>query len=76
MDAQTIWEATLDQNEYLCRVTRTSDRMGRLTVVKKENGATLLDKQVGLSYGAVWGPDFEDVLDWQDMCMLAVDNQK
>lgn len=75
MDAQTIWEETLEQGKYLGRVTRISERMGRLVVIKKENGAILLDKQVAHSYSDTFGPDYDEIMDWQDMCYFAIRSQ-
>jgi hypothetical protein len=65
-----IWESKLD-NVYECKVVRISERKGQLTVV---NGETkLLDQEVGLSYGATFGPDMDDVAYWQDLCVAKID---
>jgi hypothetical protein len=72
MDAQVIWETGLD-GKYSCTVTRNSERMGQLRVRDKATGAVILDKEVSLSYGAAFGPDVDDVMDWEDACIMAVD---
>lgn len=70
MSEDTIWSANLD-DKYVCAVTRLDESRGRLTV--KDGERTLLDEVVGLAYGAMFGPDIDDVLDWQDKCVAAVD---
>ena len=69
-----IWESQLD-NIFDCKVTRISDRTGQLTVRENITGQLLLDKEVGLSYGAHFGPDVADVGLWQELCVNAVDNR-
>ena len=71
---QYIWEATLD-NIFECRVTRTGERTGQLTVTENVTGQLLLDKEVGLSYGAQFGPDVGDVGYWQELCVEVVDKK-
>lgn len=71
---QYIWESTLD-DIFECRVTRTGEHTGQLTVTENVTGQLLLDKEVGLSYGATFGPDVSDVAYWQDLCVEVVDNK-
>lgn len=68
-----VWEAHLDQ-KYHCTVTRSSERTGNLKIVDEENKEILLEKEVGLSYGAIFGPDIDDVMDWERICIETVDN--
>ena len=68
-----VWEARLD-NKYHCTVTRLSERTGELKIVNEENKQVLLQKEVNLAFGALFGPDIDDVLDWEQMCINAVDN--
>jgi hypothetical protein len=67
-----VWESKLDEM-FDCKVVRTSDYTGRLTVVNTVTTDTILDKEVDLSYGALFGPDVSDVAHWQDMIIEAVD---
>ena len=69
---QVIWEAELD-NVYRCEVIRLEERKGQLTVKNVETNKVLLDQEVGLSYGAMFGPDMGDVAYWQELCVNAVD---
>jgi len=71
---QKIWEAQLD-DIFDCTVIRTGERTGQLTVKENVNGNILLDKEVGLSYGALFGPDIDDVTLWQELCIEVVDKQ-
>jgi len=63
-----IWQSKLD-TIYDCTVERTG-----LLKVTKEN-QVLLEREVGLSYGATFGPDIEDVEFWQEMILEFIDNQ-
>ena len=72
---ETVWESTLD-DIFECRVVRTGERTGQLTVKENVNGQMLLDTAVGLSYGAQFGPDIADIAEWQHQCVNAVDNAK
>lgn len=69
-----IWEAELD-GKYDCTVTRRSDTLGTLTVTTKD-GKNLYTGIVSLMYGAVFGPDVEDMELWEKMCIEVVDNPK
>jgi len=72
--ADILWDAQLD-GIYECKVTRTGERTGQITIRNIETGDFLLDKQVGLLYGAQFGPDIEDLAHWQEMCIGIVDNK-
>jgi hypothetical protein len=67
-----IWESELD-GKYRCSVTRINKRGGTLRVEDTESGKMLLEQDVGLLYGAQFGPDVEDVEKWQDICVAVVD---
>ena len=67
-----IWESTVDE-KFHCSVTRIDEYSGRL-VVKDTNNQLFLDQEVGLSYSAIFGPDISDVLDWQNLCLEAIDH--
>ena len=70
-DEHTVWSATLDE-VWECVVRRTGGYTGVLTV-SKAGEAPILTKDVGLSYGAVFGPDVADVADWEQLSVEAVD---
>lgn len=67
-----VWESKLDK-KFECKVERTSKYQGHLSVIDVETKEVLLDQDVGLSYGAMFGPDMGDVAYWQDLCVEAVD---
>ena len=69
-----IWNATLDDGAYECEVKRLSHSKGQLTVVETATNELILNKEVGLSYGAQFGPDVDDVAHWQEMIIEVVDN--
>lgn len=69
-----IWEAELD-GKFKCTVTRINKRGGALRVEDTEAGKVLLEQDVGLMYGAQFGPDIEDVDKWQSICVAVVDRE-
>jgi hypothetical protein len=69
---ENIWESMLD-NRYKCTVTRISKRGGNLRVIDTESQRELLNQDIGLMYGAMFGPDVDDVAKWQDICAAVVD---
>lgn len=69
-----VWESRLDK-KYQCSVTRLSERTGMLKVINEDTNTVLLEKEVGLSYGAVFGPDMDDVSTWEETCIEVVDSQ-
>ena len=67
-----IWEATLD-NKFRCVVERINKRGGHLKVYEIETFRILLQQDVGLAYGAKFGPDIDDVEKWQSISVAVVD---
>lgn len=73
IERQVVWQATLDER-YDCRVERIDGRRGELTVEDTRDGRLVLLRQtVTLSYGAVFGPDIQDVREWEVLCEKVVD---
>jgi len=73
MKPELVWQAVLDE-KYGCAVVRLAQRVGRLVVTNEETKEVLLDQEVGLSYGAMFGPDADDVAHWEELCVNAVDS--
>jgi len=72
---ETIWESELD-GKFSCFVVRINKRGGNLRVVETATGRELLNQDVGLMYGAQFGPDVGDVAKWQDICTAVVDRDQ
>jgi hypothetical protein len=73
MTIMRVWESKLDQ-QWDCRVERTGEREGRLIVSRLgDPTVVILDEETGLSYGAIFGPDVEDIAIWREKCTAAVD---
>lgn len=75
MEKEIIWQAMLDKR-YGCTVVRLNESQGRLVVADEDKKEVLLDKIVGLSYGAKFGPDISDIGYWEDLCLETVDGKK
>jgi len=69
-----IWTGTLDQRYVLTVSSTPQPRYGRLTITDNRDGTVLLDEQVPLSYGAVFGPDIGDVEAWQERATTLIDS--
>ncbi len=64
--SETIWASILD-DRYAVAVRRLADYRGELTI---HDGHKLLHREEGgLAYGALFGPDVDDVLTWQDIAV-------
>jgi hypothetical protein len=73
MQDNVVWTSTLDRR-YEVTVTRTGDYRAEPTV--SEGDLVLHREAVGLSYGAIFGPDVADVADWRRIAVEFVDGQK
>jgi hypothetical protein len=71
---ETIWENTLD-GRYKCTVTRNSQYSGQLKILDEELNNVLCDEEVRLSYGATFGPDVDDLRDWEERIISIVDGE-
>lgn len=67
-----IWEAELD-NRYACKVTRTDNSTGVLSVIDNNTGNELLNETVTLSYDALFGPDILDIMEWENRIIAVID---
>lgn len=68
--AALVWETKLDKR-YDVFVERSSDYTGVLII--KDGDKELLREKVGLSYGAKFGPDVDDVNQWKERAIGVVD---
>ena len=72
MNPQIIWGSTLD-DRYEVQVVRLAPYIGKLTI--RDDGEEIFSQQVGLSYGAVFGPDVSDIAEWQEIAANFIDNK-
>jgi hypothetical protein len=71
-----VWFATLD-GRYQIEVQRASRSTGNLCIFDHADGdKELANWLVPLAYGAVFGPDVDDVAQWQDKVLEFIDNRK
>lgn len=70
-----IWRGKLE-NRYLVEVHRTDDSTGKLCVFDhQKNDAFIASWVVSLLYGAQFGPDAEDVEEWQSQVDNFIDGR-
>lgn len=71
---ELVWWSRLD-NKYQIEVHRKGERKARLFIFDHTDGDKVLKSfDVGLSYGAIFGPDIADVSVWQGMAANFVDS--
>lgn len=70
-----VWEATVDGNTWKAQVVRTGDYTGTLEVYRVDGNDLIHSESVGLSYQAIFGPDVEDVAEWQVKALDVIDAQ-
>ena len=71
-----VWEATVDGHTWLAKVVgmESNEYRGILTVTRVSDDKEILREEVGLSYGAKFGPDVDDVNLWAQMVIGAIDH--
>lgn len=69
-----VYHSKLD-DRYMIEVQRTGERSANLVIYDHErDDAEIACWEVGLSYGALFGPDVADVGEWQGRVVDFVDN--
>jgi hypothetical protein len=72
-DGIKVWTATLDK-VWEITVFRTGPYRGRLVITNlSQPDKELFTKDVGLAYDALFGPDCDDVMTWQELAANYVD---
>lgn len=66
-----IWFNTLDGGLFEVSVTATGERTAEHVITK--DGVIIYKQEVGLAYGAIFGPDAADVAEWQEVTVREVD---
>jgi hypothetical protein len=70
-----VWAALLDLR-YKIEVVRKRDYAGMLYMFDGKSGDTLMfSKEVSLAYGALFGPDMDDVQTWQNTAIEVIDGR-
>jgi hypothetical protein len=75
-EPQVVWENTVDNQTWRVWVERISSYKGRLQVAHMDTDEVILNKEVGLAYQAIFGPDVADVALWEDLAVKAIDAQE
>ena len=70
MNDALIWTACLD-GAFRVAVDRLDANRGLLTISR--DGERLAEKEVPLAYGAQFGPDVDDVSQWEEWAAAFVD---
>lgn len=73
MPDDLVWEAKLD-GLYDCRVIRLEPCLGELRISRR-TGELLGVGLVTFSYSAMFGPDVDDISDWQAWIMEFIEGE-
>lgn len=72
MSGEIIWSAQLD-NRYIVTVRRTAPYRGELTIT--DAGQIIHREAVGLMFDAIFGPDIDDVSNFQRIAIQFIDGR-
>jgi len=76
MNKPIVWSAELDYT-WDIKVYRTENTYkGTLIMKHKETNQIVINEEVALSYGAMFGADVSDAAKWKHMCLEAADANK
>ena len=68
------WDQNVDNGRFRCTVKQEDGGyQGILKVVVVESGEVLLELPVGVAYAAIFGPDVDDVMTWQEASIKTID---
>jgi hypothetical protein len=73
---QVVWSSTLDEQYQVTVYEAAGDRGRGMLIVADSSGKSILRKAVHLTYGAVMGPDVDDVNKWMTDAVRAVDRNR
>lgn len=74
-DKFVIWDVTVDNKTWLVRVLDDGYYRGKLQIIRVETDELIYEESVGLSYGAVFGPDIADVEEWMRKSLEIIDSR-
>lgn len=74
MDYDVVWENTLDNGAYQCKVVRAEGDGYSGELVVSQDDEVIHREVVGLSYAARFGPDVADVAEWSERVVEVVDD--
>ncbi len=69
-----VWQNTIDANTWSAEVVRVSEGTAQLSVTEVATGQVVHAERVGLAYGAIFGPDVDDLRQWQDRVIAVIDD--
>jgi hypothetical protein len=76
MQEDVVWTSTLD-DRYVVKVVRIAPYRGELSISEESEANQVLHKrEVALMYNALFGPDVDDVSEWQQIAIEFADSRK
>lgn len=68
-----VWSSDIDDGEFSAQVIQDGEHTGLFTVIVNDTDEELISERVTLSYGAIFGPDADDVEEWKRRAIEAID---
>ena len=72
-DPELVWAGTVDSGSWVVQVWHSGDYRGQLRIWAAGSSEPFFNEAVGLSYGARFGPDVDDVRAWQERSVEVID---
>lgn len=72
--ADILYDDTVDDDVWRVTVERLNDSIGILKVIKTVTATIVHQQEVTLMFGAIFGPDIDDVNHWQDLAIGIIDD--
>ena len=76
MSRDIVWTATVDDNTWRVDVVRRGQYEADLEIYRVADESLVHSEPVGLSYQALFGPDIDDVVQWQNRAIEIIDSQE
>jgi len=74
-EPHVVYENTVDEGKWAMKVVRAKPYVGSLIVTKVETGEEVYHQPVTLAYDAAFGPDMDDVAEWQAITINVIDKE-
>jgi hypothetical protein len=68
-----LWTCSVDDDTWFVRVFPTDHQQGRLQIIHLPTSWLAYETAVPLAYGALFGPDVDDVANWQHLVIDWID---
>jgi hypothetical protein len=68
-----IWEDTVDNETWKVQVVDKGSYKGELQIIRLADDELVHSEPVAVSFDAIFGPYYRDVMQWQDRAIEVID---